>query len=246
MRKTPIVVVAALSILGGASIAQEPTSLTYDVVAVKHKLLLQAPDGEVRLQVGDAATSGDALRTGWRASADLEVAERATRFHVGSSTRFRLAHDSPGVLLEIERGRIRAVFGLGEDGEPVSGERLVTTPSAVLAVRGTEYGVEVDKNGDTSVVVFEGVVEVRDVGAVGDPVKVGPGQSSVIRSGRPASLPRPHGFSTRDWDRGRGVASTGRGSTQPSSQMGGQQGGSKSPGATGSSQGGGGSKRHGG
>jgi len=246
MRKATFVVVAMLLIIGGASIAQEPVSLTYEVVEVKRKLLLETSDGELRLQIGDSASSGDALRTGWRARAELAIPERAARFHLGPSTRFRLTHDRPGVLLELERGRLRTIFGPDENGKPFPGERLVITPSAVLAVRGTEYGVEVDKNGDTSVTVFEGMVEVSDAGGLGEPVRVGAAQSCRIRAGKAPSAPRPNNLGAKDWDRGRGGMSSNQGSPPPSSQMGNQQGGSKNPAGAGSSSGGGGSKRHGG
>ena len=242
MRKTSIAVVLGLSVLSGAPSTQAPLSLTYDVVAVKHKLLLATPDGEHRLRAGASAASGDSLRTGWRARAELAVPERAARFHLGSSTRFRLAHDRPGVLLEVEKGRLRALFGSEEDTGVSFGERLVTTPSAVLAVRGTEYGVEVAKNGDTSVMVFEGVVEVKDIGGLGEPVMVRFGESCRIRMGASPSAPRSHGLSTGDWDRGRGMESSMQGSQSQTPMMGGDRGMS---GSSGSSSSGGGSKRHG-
>jgi len=77
------------------------------------------------------------------------VPARGALFYVESKTTFRLAHGRPGVLLELERGRLRGVFEPAAEGD--DRERLVTTPSAVLAVRGTEYGVEVEKNDDTAV-----------------------------------------------------------------------------------------------
>ncbi len=153
-------VVLTLATLAAAAASEAPAVLEYDVVAVKRKLLLETTDGERALEVGDHAQSGDVLRTGSRSRAELVVAEYAARFVVSSKTSFRLAHDRPGVLLEIERGSLRAIFGKLPDGD--TRERLITTPSAVLAVRGTDYGVEVEKDGDTSIAVFEGTVEVWD------------------------------------------------------------------------------------
>ena len=248
MKRTSIAAVLGLSLLSGAPSTQDPLSLTYNVVAVKHKLLLEAPEGERRLQTGDSANSGDALRTGWRATAELAVPARSAVFHLGSSTRFRLAHDRPGVLLEIERGRLRAVFGPEEIGDGVPEERLVTTPSAVLAVRGTEYGIEVKKNGETSLVVFEGVVELKEVSGVGDPVMVRAGQICRVRVGKAPSPPQVHNVSPGDWDRGRGMQSPGQGSSMQSPMMGsdpGRSGASGSSGSSGSSSGGGGSKGRG-
>jgi hypothetical protein len=234
-------VVLTLATLAAAAASEAPAVLEYDVIAVKRKLLLETTDGERALEVGDHAQSGDVLRTGSRSRAELVVAEYAARFVVSSKTSFRLAHDRPGVLLEIERGSLRAIFGKLPDGD--TRERLITTPSAVLAVRGTDYGVEVQKDGDTSIAVFEGTVEVWDNADVGQKVFVQAGQSTRIRRGKVTSTPKPHGLSSHDWDKGRRGASQSMGGSQQSPGMGaGNKAGSGGAGS--SSQGG--SKRHGG
>jgi len=234
--------VVAMTALGAAPGPEAENPLDYQVVAVKRHLLLVTDSGELELQPGDHAQSGDSLRTGSRSSADLEVSDRAARFHIGTKTSFRLAHDKPGVLIDIQRGSLRAVFGKLPAGD--DRERLVTTPSAVLAVRGTEYGVEVEKDGDTTLVVFEGTVEVRDQTGTGDVVRVQAGQSTRIRKGRPPGTPSPHGLTSGDWDRGRRAERPNWSDGQQAPGMGNQpqQGGpgSQSP----SSQGG--SKQHGG
>jgi hypothetical protein len=241
MRSGGLALLAAVAALGAAAVAEEPARLRYEVVAVKRTLVVDAADGERPLAVGDHALAGDTLHTGARSSAELAVPERAALFKVAAKTRFRLAHGQPGVLLELGRGSLRAIFGPLADGEEQ--ERLLTTPSAVLAVRGTDYGVEVARDGDTSVVVFAGTVEVRDVGGLGEAVAVPAGQMLRVRHGRPAGEPAPHALSGADWDRGRRQ----RVEAPP---QGGMQSGSGGPGQTsGGRQGsrqGGGSKRPGG
>ncbi len=242
MNKSIAFLVVAMAALGAAPGPESENLLDYEVVAVKRHLLLVTDSGELALQTGDHARSGDSLRTGSRSSADLEVPARAARFHIGTKTRFQLAQGAPGVLINVERGSLRAVFGKLPEGD--DRERLVTTPSAVLAVRGTEYGIEVEKDGDTTLVVFEGTVEVRDLLNRSEPVLVGAGLSTRIRTGREPSSPFAHGISTTDWDRGqrsdRRISSGGRQTPAMGNQP--QQGGagSQSP----SSQGG--SKHHGG
>jgi hypothetical protein len=224
-----------------ATASEAPAVLEYDVIAVKRKLLLETAEGELALEVGDHAKSGDVLRTGSRSRAELAVIEHSARFVISSKTIFRLAHDRPGVLLEIERGSLRAIFGKLPEGD--TRERLITTPSAVLAVRGTDYGVEVEKDGDTSVTVFQGTVEVWDVSGVGKRRMVPAGQSSRIKRGKGPSKPKAHGLSSSDWDRGRRRDQGMGGSLQSHGMGAGNQsggGGSRSS----SSQGG--SKRHGG
>jgi len=201
----PALAVLALATAGAAP---EPETLTYTVTSVKRTLVRVADDGgKTRLAAGATARSGEVLRTGWWSAAELEQGDRQALFRLASRTRVRLAHDEPGVLLEVERGRTRAVFApLGKDAPA----RLVTTPSAVLAVRGTEYGVEVAGDGTTTVAVFDGVVEVADRAGLAPPVEVTAGQSTRVRSGRAPEAPRAHGLDRADWDAGRGPDTGGR------------------------------------
>jgi hypothetical protein len=241
MKRLTIFVVAASASFAIAVSSDAPTVVDYRVDSVTRQLVLVSAAGDQPLAVGATVHSGESLRTGSRSKADLSAPTFAARFSIGAKTRFRLAHDRPGVLLEVERGSLRAVFDrlTGDDDR----ERLVTTPSAVLAVRGTEYGVEVEKDGDTSIVVFEGTVEVRDTSGKGGIARVGAGQRCRIRKGRPPEAPTAHGLSAGDWDSGRRSErptgssgqqnpAAGRG-TQPggnAAQPRSQQGGSKSHG----------------
>ncbi|MEJ2189360.1 MAG: FecR domain-containing protein [Acidobacteriota bacterium] len=248
MRHATVAGILSLAVVAAAPSSNAPTPLTYEVTAIKHKLFLEEQGRERTLQQGDHATSGDALRTGWRATAELAVPARAAFFHLGSSSRFRLAHDRPGVLLELERGRLRAVFGPEKPGDGTAQERLVTTPSAVLSVRGTQYGVEVAKNGETSLVVFEGVVEVTETSGIGGPVQVRAGETCRVRSGKPPSAPQHHQMSPQAWDRGSSTRSPGQGSSMQQQdgtarQPGGTTGQGSSKSSSGSGKGG--SKGHG-
>ena len=241
MRRLTTFIVLALAMFASTALSEDPAVLKYDIVAVKRKLLLETTEGEVALKVGDQARSGDLLRTGSRSRAELAVIEYSAKFVVSSKTRFRLASDRPGVLLEIERGSLRAIFGKLPDGD--TRERLITTPSAVLAVRGTDYGLEVKKDGDTSITVFEGTVEVWEVDEIGERQFVPAGKATRIKRGKAPSTPKPHGLSSHDWDQGRRRVSQSMGGSQQSPGMGaGNQAGSRGAGS--SSQGG--SKRHGG
>lgn len=219
-----------------------PESFDYRVTEVTRTLERIAEPEPAPLTTGDLAHSGDLLRTGRRSSAELVVEERGARFRLGAKTRVRLAHEVPGALLEVEQGRLRALFAPVLDGD--APERLVTTPTAILAVRGTEYGITVARNGDTELVVFEGVVEVADRGDLGPPVRVAAGETSRIRHQQPATEPRPHRLSPGDFDRGRRVnepPGLGRSGAGPSDPGAGPGGVMPQPGG-----GSGGSRRHGG
>lgn len=238
MRNVILFVVIAVSIPVAAT-DEDAVSITYDVVGVEGKLFLQAEPDEQRLSIGDQAVSGDRLRTGSSSSATIGVPSHTTVFRLDAKTSCTLAHDRPGVLLHLEKGRLRAMFGNYIGTDP----RLVTTPSAVLAVRGTEYGLKVKKNGDTQIVVFEGVVEVNDLSGKNPPIRVEAGQQSRIKTGRPPAAPARHRFTPMDWDQGRSASSPGMGDGRGYP---GPQSGSSGASGAGSSGSQGGSKRRGG
>lgn len=246
MRRIATVLVVALAALGATPATETETesgtTIAYEVAAVKRHLLLSGADGELPLSEGDQAHSGDSLRTGSRSTADLEVPDFAARFHIVAKTRFHLTHDRPGVLIDVERGSLRGVFGKLPEGD--DRERLVTTPSAVLAVRGTEYGIKVEKDGDTTLMVFEGIVEVRDPLGVNEITRVQAGQSTRIKKGRAPTAPAPHGRSAADWDRGRRTMNSMQGSGQQVPGMG--SGAQQGSGGSRTQSSGGGSNRHGG
>jgi hypothetical protein len=73
----------------------------------------------------------------------------------------------------------------------------------VLAVRGTEYGVEVDGKGRTTVTVFSGEVHVRHRDGAFDPATVSGGQYLRIQRGKPMEPARSHYMKSGDWDLGR-------------------------------------------
>ena len=236
MRVAVILALLAVPISAVATGDNATDSITYDIVAVEGKLFLEIEPEARRLNAGAQAVSGDRLRTGSSSSATIGVPSYTTVFRLGAKTSCTLAHDRPGVLLHVERGRLRAMFGSTTGTDP----RLVTTPSAVLAVRGTEYGVKVKKNGDTQVVVFDGVVEVTDPAGENPPVRLEAGMQTRAKRGQPVEKPAPHRISPVDWDQGRSAPPPGMGAGGAGA---GSQGGSSGAGAGGS---GSGSKRRGG
>jgi hypothetical protein len=156
----------------------------------------------VRLAKGDTAQPGDIVRTGWFGQTILSVPERNARFEVYANTSVRLAEGEPGVLMLLEHGRIKAFFEKLLDGD--QRERRIAVPGALLAVRGTRYGVEVDRQGKSTLVVFEGVVEVIGKSPGSEPILVRSGQWSRFGpEGQPKLQPAPlRGFGERSWSKG--------------------------------------------
>ncbi len=86
--------------------------------------------------------------------------------------------------------------------------RIIESPSAVVAVRGTQFDLEVDRNQTTTVRVYEGRVSFRSKQAAGE-VFVSSNQESKVEKGKPPLPPKP--FKPR--------RSSGVGSTLPKGQL---------------------------
>ncbi len=182
-----------------------PDALTYRLDEVKRSVT-RLPGGdkgkEVKMAKGDAASSGDVVKTGWWAQTVISVPERNSRFEVYANTQVKLAGGEPGVLLILDKGRIKAFFLALVEGSQQ--ERQVAVPGALLAVRGTRYGVEVDKNGKSTLVVFEGVVEVLHKAPHTESIRVKAGEWATFG---PNALPQiqpmtMRGFEEKTWNQG--------------------------------------------
>jgi hypothetical protein len=200
MRAVAAIVTAALALAPGTA------PLEYRFAEVKSAVHLRHGDAERRVAAGEIGVAGDGVRTGWRGRAVVEVAARAARFAIMPSTRVRLGGPQPGVLVVLERGRLKAVL----DALTGASDRLVATPGALLAVRGTRYGVEVFADGSASVAVFEGTVEVRPT-TPGYPVTaVAAGEVCRFGPRTPPQLaPLPRGVGEESWKGGLGAAGSG-------------------------------------
>src|SRR5436305_2294963 len=135
--------------------AAEFGDVDYRFEQVKRKVERNAS----QVAAGRHARSGDKVQTGWFSYALIASDHYRARFEIFSSTNVQLAGGTPGVILSLERGRLHAMFDKITGSEP----RVVQTPGALLAVRGTQYDVDVDRDGRTSLKVFEGTVEVRSM-----------------------------------------------------------------------------------
>ena len=190
MKTTIAVCLALLSVPAFADI-------DYRFDQVKRKVVLNAS----QIAVGHHGRSGDKVQTGWFSYALIASDHYRAKFEIFSSTNVQLAGGSPGVILSLERGRLHAVFDKITGSEP----RVVQTPGALLAVRGTQYDVQVDNDGRTSLKVYEGTVEVQSFEPKQQPLLVHAGEMADFgRHQAPNVRPMPD-------DHGR----VGKGSTDP-------------------------------
>jgi len=151
MRRLALLLVCftSFSVFGG--------SPDYRFDEVKRKVVVKSGNEESRVDAGNEAKSGDKVSTGWFSYALIAAPKHAAKFEIFSSTDVVLAAGDPGVILSLDRGHLRAIFDKITGSEP----RIVQTPGALLAVRGTKYDVDVDSSGHTTLNVIEGTVEVR-------------------------------------------------------------------------------------
>jgi hypothetical protein len=180
------------SILTAASVAQTTpaqtaTPIEYRFDDVKRTVTLTSAQKELRVARGQLAQGGDKVQTGWFSYALISSERYRAKFEIFASTDVVLTQNEPGVILSVERGKLRAMFDKITGNEP----RIVKTPGALLAVRGTQYDIEVDDSGNTTLHVFEGIVEVRSE-LRREPLLVPAGQmANFSRRNAPAAHPMP-------------------------------------------------------
>jgi len=182
---------ASLAMLtAAAATTTTPSPVGYRFDDVRRTVTLKTSNQESPAAKGLRAQSGDRVHTGWFSYALIAAEPQRAKFEIFSSTDVQLAGGTPGVILSVERGRIHAMFDKITGSEP----RIVQTPGALLAVRGTQYNVEVDAAGKTIVDVFEGTVEIRSP-LRPDPFLVHAGETSMFSRREP---PPDHPMRTPD------------------------------------------------
>ncbi len=128
--------------------------------------------------------AGSSLRTK-KGSALLQLSDGSeVLVKSNSSVLLKSPETADHSYFELLLGKIRAAVKKRLQGQP---NFRLGTPTAVITVRGTRFEVEVNKKLATSVVVYEGLVEVMGVGYQGPPVFVSPGYMiDVPRTGIPS------------------------------------------------------------
>jgi len=115
------------------------------------------------VKIEDNLQMGDTIKTGSAAYCELQMIKRGI-FRIEGSTELYLAtlinkDDKINSRMKLANGGIALMPRKLKEGENFE----VETSTAVAAVRGTEFTVNVNENGDTKVAVNEGTVEVKPV-----------------------------------------------------------------------------------
>ena len=155
--------------------------------------------GEVHVQLpatnfaapkrGQVLPAGTVLETG---NGRLVLVLRAdeSEILVQPHTRLVVSEPAPGNwnAVQVLLGRIHAYIRKRTGGAPPF---QMGTPSAVIAVRGTRFDVEVNEHGVSEVDVFDGLVEVASATVPGASVLVSPGFSTRVAIGGSPEPPVP-------------------------------------------------------
>jgi hypothetical protein len=133
---------------------------------------------------GDVLTPGEELDTRGGGHVSIEMSDGSlVLVHPGSRVLLKdfRAANTPREFLEVLLGRVRVrINHFGGKPNPYR----INSPTASIAVRGTEFSVAVNRTGDTEVLVYEGLVEVTSLSNPQHKVLVHPGQGVVVRPDR--------------------------------------------------------------
>ncbi len=133
-----------------------------------------------KLKAGDALKPGDVIDTRGGAQVLIEMTDGSVVIVRPSSQVVLKDFRTAGTLrdlFEIISGRVRVKINhWGGKPNPVR----VNTPSASIAVRGTEFSITVEGS-ETRVAVHEGLVEVSNLSATQQRALVEPGQGVIVR-----------------------------------------------------------------
>jgi hypothetical protein len=176
-----------LLILALPLLAQNPAAA--HVSAVKGNVSLERGQNKsVHLHKGDEIRSGDLIRTDAKSSATLQLPDGSTvRIFPASRIELRPGEGKWKEFLHVLLGNVRVKI------EKLSGRpnpKVTTTPTAIIAVRGTIFAVAVEQNGDTQVGLEKGLVAVAAQLHPEHEVLVEPGQETWVRDGHEPVQPQ--------------------------------------------------------
>ena len=160
-----------------------PASVEGQMTTVKGKVsLVRGQASPVLLHKHDTVEAGDEILTDHKSSATIRMPDGSTvRIYPDSHVVLRNETGSWKEFLHVFLGTVRVQI------EKLSGRpnpKSMTTPTAIIAVRGTIFSVAVDQTGDTQVGVGEGLVSVASLLQPQNEVLLKPGQSCWMRHGQ--------------------------------------------------------------
>jgi len=176
-----LIVVAALQLLHTVANGQVSV-LEARVAGVRGRAVISGhAHSQSSLVRGDLVSPGDEIDTTSGGRVTLELSDGSMLIvQPGSHVVLQDYRDASSLreLLHIAVGHVRIrINHFGGRPNPYR----INSPTASIAVRGTEFSVAVDAAGDTEVVVYEGLVEVSSIRNPRRHVLVHPGRGVIVR-----------------------------------------------------------------
>jgi len=170
-----------LSLLGGAALA-EPVC---EVAALVGEVQVQDAAGTRSLRAGERLEPGAELRSGPQARVRLRFIDGSTLV-LADRSQLRIERFVQGPGQPREAALLLQLGLIGQQVKPAAGGSWrVRTPTAVTAVRGTEFSVEVAGDLATAVHVSSGAVAVEALPAESDDAASAPYSSKAPALGKP-------------------------------------------------------------
>ncbi|HXG83399.1 MAG TPA: FecR family protein [Pyrinomonadaceae bacterium] len=174
-----------------AAAAQAQTSLSINVLSVEGAVrITRASNGgaptQIKPRAGNTVMFGDVIRTSAGGRLVIRLSDGSQAI-VSENTTVEIKdfNNSPRTIFNLIRGKTRIkIERLGGKPNPYR----ITTPTAVIAVRGTIFDVFV-KDDETRVFVVEGEVGVTNLLLPDREVILTPGQFTRVRKETPPSPP---------------------------------------------------------
>ncbi len=181
------VAIVVLLVLALPLWAQNPVA--GHLTAVKGNVSLERGQSmPMLLHKGDELRFGDAIRTDAKSSALVQLSDGSTvRIFPVSRVELRPEDGKWKEFLHVLLGNVRVKI------EKLSGRpnpKVTTTPTAIIAVRGTIFAVAVEQNGDTQVGLEKGLVAVANRLHTEHEVLLQPGQETWVRNGQEPRQPQ--------------------------------------------------------
>jgi ferric-dicitrate binding protein FerR (iron transport regulator) len=156
---------------------------------VKGKVsLVRAQAAPVVLHKDDVVQAGDEILTDRKSSATLRLPDGSTvQIYPNSHIVIRPGTGTFKEFLNLVLGNVKVQI------EKLSGRpnpKSMTTPTAIIAVRGTVFQVAVDQGGNTQVGVDKGLVSVANLDHPEDEVMVKPGYMVFVHRGQRPTQPQ--------------------------------------------------------
>ncbi|MGE0129241.1 MAG: FecR domain-containing protein [Blastocatellales bacterium] len=168
--------------LACAAVAQAQNAVEARVIGVSGAAMrLSVTRLSKALASGDLISPGDEVDTRGGGQVTIEMTDgSAVIVRPGSRVVMRDYRSASNLreLFEITLGKVRVKINHYQ-GRP--NPYRVNSPTASIAVRGTEFAVAVEARGDTRVVVYEGLVEVASRTAPQRRALVQPGRGVIVR-----------------------------------------------------------------